>query len=131
MFGAAELSQLRTVKLKRLVAGSASAEFFLLFAPGPTLEDVQFISGSAKLKSADGALYDAKFPIAFPQKSSARLVRRVIVNCSGVWSDAVPCFFSPIQSRPCNDLQLALRCRQLLHNLPHRRQQSVRPLVQF
>jgi tetratricopeptide (TPR) repeat protein len=84
MFGAAELSQLRTVKLKRLVAGSASAEFFLLFAPGPTLEDVQFVSGSAKLKSADGALYDAKFPIAFPQKSSARLVRRVIVNCSEV-----------------------------------------------
>jgi tetratricopeptide (TPR) repeat protein len=79
-----ELSQLRSVKLKRLNAGSSSAEFFLLFSPGPKVEDVQFISGSEKLKSAADALSDAKFQVSFPQGSSARLVRRAMLTCSSV-----------------------------------------------
>jgi Tfp pilus assembly protein PilF len=79
-----ELSQLRSVKLKRLVPGSATAEFFLLFSPGPRLEDVAFISGDEKLKSASDALETAKFQVAFPASSSARLVRRAIVMCSPV-----------------------------------------------
>jgi tetratricopeptide (TPR) repeat protein len=83
----AELSQLRTVKLKRLFPGSETAEFFLLLSPGsgaPKVEDVQFISGSEKLKSAEDVLYDINFPVAFPQGSSAHLVRRAVVNCSSV-----------------------------------------------
>ncbi|HUO24232.1 MAG TPA: DUF3857 domain-containing protein [Candidatus Aquilonibacter sp.] len=79
-----ELSQLRSAKLKRLVPGSASAEFFLLFTPGPKIQDVQFISGSEKLKSAGNALSGAKFQVAFPQGSSAHLLRRAIVSCSEV-----------------------------------------------
>jgi tetratricopeptide (TPR) repeat protein/transglutaminase-like putative cysteine protease len=79
-----ELSQLRRVKLKRLVPGSATAEFFLLFSPGPDVEDTQFISGSEKLKSAGEALSDAKFQVAFPPGSSAHLVRRAILMCSSV-----------------------------------------------
>jgi tetratricopeptide (TPR) repeat protein len=80
-----ELSELRTVKLKKnLVAGSATAEFFLLFSPGPKIEDVEFISGSEKLKSAEDALSEAKFQVAFPEGSSARLVRRAVLMCSGV-----------------------------------------------
>ena len=78
-----ELSQLRSVKLKRLVPGSATAEFFLLFSPGPKVEDVQFISGSENLRSAgQAALSQANFQVAFPEGSSARLVRRAIVMCS-------------------------------------------------
>jgi hypothetical protein len=80
----AELSQLRSVKLKRLVPGSATAEFFLLFSPGPKVEDVEFISGSEKLKSAGQVLSEAKFQVAFPEGSSARLVRRAILMCSNV-----------------------------------------------
>lgn len=79
-----ELSQLRTIKLKRLVPGSATADFFLLFSPGPKVEDVKFIGGSEKLKSAAEALSEAKFQVAFPEGSSARLVRRAIVMCSDV-----------------------------------------------
>ncbi|HZW92208.1 MAG TPA: DUF3857 domain-containing protein [Candidatus Eremiobacteraceae bacterium] len=79
-----ELSQLRSVKLKRLVPGSATAEFFLLFSPGPKVEDVQFISGSEKLKSVGKALSEAKFQISFPEGSFARLVRRAILTCSSV-----------------------------------------------
>jgi tetratricopeptide (TPR) repeat protein/transglutaminase-like putative cysteine protease len=79
-----ELSALRTVKLKRVVPGSATAEFFLLFSPGPKVESVEFISGSEKLKSADQTLTEAKFQVAFPEGSSARLVRRAILLCSPV-----------------------------------------------
>ncbi len=79
-----ELSALRTVKLKRLVPGSATAEFFLLFSRGPKLEAVEFISGSEKLKSAGQALSEAKFQVAFPEGSSARLVRRALLMCSSV-----------------------------------------------
>jgi tetratricopeptide (TPR) repeat protein len=82
--GGAELSQLRSAKLKRVVAGSASAEFFLLFGPGAKIEDVQFISGSEKLKSAEQVLSEAKFQVAFPEHSSARLVRRAMLVCSTV-----------------------------------------------
>jgi tetratricopeptide (TPR) repeat protein len=79
-----ELSELRSVKLKRLVPGSATAEFFLLFGPGPEVEDVEFISGSEELKSAGEVLSEAKFQVAFPEGSSARLVRRAILMCSSV-----------------------------------------------
>jgi len=79
-----ELSQLRSVKLKRLVPGSATAEFFLLFSPASKVHDVQFISGSEKLRSAGQALSEARFQVAFPEGSSARLVRRAILMCSSV-----------------------------------------------
>jgi tetratricopeptide (TPR) repeat protein len=80
----AELSQLRRAKLKRLVPGSATAEFFLLFSLGPKVEEVQFISGSETLKSANRALSDADFQVTFPPGSSARLVRRAVLVCSRV-----------------------------------------------
>jgi tetratricopeptide (TPR) repeat protein/transglutaminase-like putative cysteine protease len=79
-----ELSELRSVKLKRLVPGSATAEFFLLFSPGPKVDDVEFISGSEELKSAAHALSEASFQVAFPEGSSARLVRRAILMCSSI-----------------------------------------------
>lgn len=89
-----ELSQLRSVKLKRLVPGSATAEFFLLFSPGPKVEGVEFISGSGKLKSAAKVLSETSFQIAFPEGSSARLVRRAIVMCSDV-SGCTAVLFTP------------------------------------
>ncbi len=79
-----ELSELRSVKHQRLVPGSATAEFFLLVSPGPKVENVEFISGSKELKSAGQTLSTAKFQVAFPEGSSARLVRRVILMCSSV-----------------------------------------------
>jgi hypothetical protein len=80
----AELSQMRTVRFKRLVPGPATAEFFILFSPGPKIDDVKFISGSEKLKAAGQALSQARFEVAFPQNSSARLVRRALLMCSSV-----------------------------------------------
>ena len=80
-----ELSELRTVRLTRLVPGTAEAEFFVLFGPGPKIEDLQFVSGNSKLRSAGkAALAEAKFEAAFPEHSSARLVRRGILMCSDI-----------------------------------------------
>ena len=50
--GGEELSKLRTVKLPRIVQGEASAEYFILFGPGLTVQETKFISGSDNLKSA-------------------------------------------------------------------------------
>lgn len=75
-----ELSEQRTIKLPR-IARQASAEFFLLFAPGVKVEDTRFISGSEQLRSAGKMLSELKFKIAFPEGSSARLVRRGILAC--------------------------------------------------
>jgi tetratricopeptide (TPR) repeat protein len=89
-----ELSQLRSVKLKRLVPGSATAELFLLFSPGPKVEGVEFISGSEKLKPAEKVLSATSFQVTFPEGSSARLVRRAIVMCSDV-SGCTAVLFTP------------------------------------
>ena len=76
-----DLSQMRTTKLARLVPGTASAEFFFLFAPGPKLEEVKFISGSEKLRTATKTLSAITFHVAFPPGSNARLLRRGILAC--------------------------------------------------
>jgi hypothetical protein len=76
-----ELSRDRTIALPKLVAQHASAEFFLLFAPGPKVEDTKFISGSDNLRSAGKVLGQAHFKVAFPENSSGRLVRRGIMAC--------------------------------------------------
>jgi len=75
------LHQMRLVKLPRFIPGRASADFFLLFGPGPKLEDARFINGSPSLKAAGKVLTAAKFPVAFPIGSSARLLRRAMVMC--------------------------------------------------
>jgi tetratricopeptide (TPR) repeat protein len=77
----ADLSAMRTTKLPRLVAGEATAEFYVIFAPGSKVEDTKFISGSPQLKTADHALQSAKFDIPFPDDSKARIVRRGILSC--------------------------------------------------
>ena len=79
-----ELNQMRTVKLARITSETASAEFFLIFGPGPKVEDVKFIRGSVKLQSAGDVLRSASFKVRFPDDSRARLLRRGILNCSPV-----------------------------------------------
>jgi len=76
-----ELSRDRTIYLPKLATQHASAEFFLLFAPGPKVEDTKFISGSDNLRSAGKVLGQAHFKVAFPENSSGRLVRRGVMAC--------------------------------------------------
>jgi tetratricopeptide (TPR) repeat protein/transglutaminase-like putative cysteine protease len=82
MYAAADLSQRRSHHLPRIARGNASAEFFLLFSPGPKVEEVKFISGSEELKSAEAALRSAKFDVPFPDDTPSHLVRRGMLVCS-------------------------------------------------
>ena len=81
-----DFNDMRTFKLPRLTEGSASAEFFLLFspqdkAPGFSVDDVKFISGSDKLKSAVKALKTTNFKVRFPNNGPSHILRRGIVGC--------------------------------------------------
>lgn len=76
-----ELSQMRTVKLKTIVPKFVTAEFFVLLAPGPKVEEVKFISGAEELRGATKALAVARFDVAFPDKHKTKILRRGILMC--------------------------------------------------
>ena len=72
---------MRTTRLARLVPGTASAEFFFLFAPGSKPEEVKFISGSENLRTANKTLSATTFNMLFPTASNARMIRRGVLGC--------------------------------------------------
>jgi tetratricopeptide (TPR) repeat protein len=78
------LQNLRTVKLGKLATKHVSAEFYLLFAPGPRVVETQFISGSEELRDAGKALEAAKFDVPFPEDGDSQIVRRGILDCEPV-----------------------------------------------
>lgn len=76
-----ELSDTRTFFVERVTKETSNADFFLLIGPGSKVEDVKFVSGSDKLKSADKALRAIAFKFPFPDDGPSRLVRRGILSC--------------------------------------------------
>jgi len=99
----AELSEMRTVKLGKLLKESASAEFFVLLAPGgggasgepAKVEGVRFVSGSEKLRPLAEALRSAHYPVAFPDDTPTKLVRRGILSCSATTAECVFVLLTP------------------------------------
>jgi Flp pilus assembly protein TadD len=81
--GAAELSELRTVRLGKLLQEKAEADFLVVFSSANSSkpEDVKFISGSEKVRPLAGALRSAKFPAVFPDETPTRIVRRGTLTC--------------------------------------------------
>jgi tetratricopeptide (TPR) repeat protein len=79
--GAEELTNMRTFHLPRLTPDDASAEFFVLFVKGGKIEDVKFLSGSDRLKSADTALRAPGITIPLPDDGPTHLVRRGVLGC--------------------------------------------------
>jgi tetratricopeptide (TPR) repeat protein/transglutaminase-like putative cysteine protease len=75
------LQDLRTAKLGKLARKHVTAEFYLLFAPGPKVVDVKFISGSDELSDAGKTLAAAKFDVPFPEDGDVQIVRRGILDC--------------------------------------------------
>ncbi len=83
---AGQLSSMRNRKLRIVAQGEQSAEFFLSIALDPkssagAIEDVQFISGSDKLKSVNNELRSVDFPFPLPPDGNPRLLRRAILGC--------------------------------------------------
>lgn len=79
-WGGAELSEMRTVRLPRIVSGTAQAEFFIILGPGHN-SDAKFLTGSDSLKNAAKTIASSKFNIILPGESAARIVLRGIVGC--------------------------------------------------
>jgi tetratricopeptide (TPR) repeat protein len=78
------ISLMRTVTVARVLKEHASAEFFLLLAPGspsPKVVGVKFVSGSDELKNADAAIESAKFSLPFPDDGPTRLLLHGILDC--------------------------------------------------
>jgi len=82
--GAEENSQLRTVKLGPWKEDLTSAEFFVLLAPGPDVEEIRFVSGDEKLRPFADTLRKASFPALFPGETVTKLVRRGVLSCSKI-----------------------------------------------
>jgi len=73
-----DLARMRTISLPKTANGTA--DFFVLVA-GDKVEDVHFISGDEALKGAAQELMKADFSGQLPRGSSAKLVRRGMLNC--------------------------------------------------
>jgi tetratricopeptide (TPR) repeat protein len=99
--GREELGKLRTVTLSRITSESATGEFFLLFGAGSKVQEVKFVSGSEKLKSADKALSAAPFDVPFPDDGPTRLVRRGVLSCSSI-SGCIFVLYTPDVVRSVN-----------------------------
>jgi hypothetical protein len=80
----AELSARRTVDFKNPQDLEATAEFWLVLAPGPKVEGVKFISGDQGLRSFADQLRDAKFSVPFPTASAVKFLIRGVLTCSKV-----------------------------------------------
>lgn len=76
-----KLSELRTVRLQRIVPDASEAEFFVVFAKGPKVVAMKFLSGSDKLRDDGKVLNTAKFNIAFPDNGPTLLIRRGVLDC--------------------------------------------------
>jgi cytochrome c-type biogenesis protein CcmH/NrfG/transglutaminase-like putative cysteine protease len=76
----------RTFKLPRFLPGTESAEFFILLASDGKsksfrVDDVKFISGSAKMKLQGKQLRGIDFGVPAPSEVPAHFVRRGILGC--------------------------------------------------
>jgi tetratricopeptide (TPR) repeat protein len=82
---AEEISLLRTTRLGALLKESASAEFFVLLAPGSrgaaVVEELKFIRGDEKLRPFADTLRSANYGAVFPDDTPTKLVRRGILSC--------------------------------------------------
>ena len=77
---------MRTIKLPRVVPGTAVAEFFVILTQDPKdssldVADVKFISGSEELRTAGKALLSAPFTFPFPNNNHPNILRRGILSC--------------------------------------------------
>jgi tetratricopeptide (TPR) repeat protein len=77
-----ELSRMRIVKLPKIIRGTASADFYILLAPGGKVSKAAFFRGSELLRFAGDSLEKATIKEPFPPNSEARLLRKGILSCS-------------------------------------------------
>jgi tetratricopeptide (TPR) repeat protein/transglutaminase-like putative cysteine protease len=78
-----EISRMRETKLGKQGGLSGSAEFAIVFRPGK-VESARYLSGAPALKALAEKLMAAKYNVAFPPGSTARIARRATAVCVSV-----------------------------------------------
>ncbi|HXZ79213.1 MAG TPA: DUF3857 domain-containing protein [Terriglobales bacterium] len=61
--------------------GNAQADFAFVFENGPKIDGIKFLSGDEKLRSFASKLDSGKYPVAFPDGTPTKLVRRGTLSC--------------------------------------------------
>lgn len=81
--GPLPLQEMRTARAKvsPKPAHHASAEFFLLLAPGPKVAAVKFLNSQDEFAGAADGVKSAKFDVSFPDDGPERIVRRGFLDC--------------------------------------------------
>jgi tetratricopeptide (TPR) repeat protein len=78
---AAELLQMRTVKLPAVTNATASAQFALVFDNSSQPERAEYVDGDAALRPAGDKLRDQHFAVKFPDVSSIKIIRKGTLSC--------------------------------------------------
>jgi tetratricopeptide (TPR) repeat protein/transglutaminase-like putative cysteine protease len=92
---AQELLQMRRTTLGKLSAQKGHAEFFVLLAPGGSVEDVKFIRGDEQIRPLGRQLASLKFKAPLPDDAPVKIVRRGALLCNGGESDCEFTLFHP------------------------------------
>ena len=98
------LEKLRTHPAGQLLKEDASAEFLIVFSPGPAkarADAAQFVSGSPKLKPFAERLRSLDYGAMFPDATPIKIIRRGTLTCSAATGD---CSFT---LAPAEDLRAA------------------------
>ncbi len=78
---AVELLKERTIKLSALPAGTGTAQFGLIFDGSDKPERVEWLDGDASLRAASDSLRNQSYPVKFPDVSSIKIVRKLVLSC--------------------------------------------------
>ncbi|HKD66540.1 MAG TPA: tetratricopeptide repeat protein [Candidatus Binataceae bacterium] len=91
----AELSQMRSVKLRGLAEKSGRAEFVLMFDGSSRPQRADYRQGDVSLRDAGGSLTDADYRVSFPENSSLKIVRLGELSCG---AQGCTVEFKPLES---------------------------------
>jgi tetratricopeptide (TPR) repeat protein len=82
----AELTAQRSVRIGNTSKQEGKADFFLLLTSGQnsemTVDDVKFVSGDEKLRSAGDALRAARYGQTIPDQTAVKILRRGTLSCT-------------------------------------------------
>ena len=79
---AADLAQLRTVKIRATVVKPGKADFSLVFDGSGKPQSAEFQDGDPELLAAQQPLIESSFPVSFPDYSSVKIIRSASVTCA-------------------------------------------------
>ncbi len=78
-----EFVTMRTVRLKTPLFADVAGEVQLIFGAGARVESVRVVQGPAsQLETLRGAIRSATYPVALPDTTPVKIVRRGVVTCS-------------------------------------------------